>query len=154
MSPPPLPASPALPQRRKDGRAGDKNDVPRWTSLLLADQMICGISPSWTFGYGPMPRRRRRRSVALGRMIVEAYRNGEPLPALRKRFDICRHLIRRWIEKYELGAFDDEHVWTDPVPECQARIAALALGRKQAREIEFPKGARGLTVKRPVFAGG
>jgi len=90
-----------------------------------------------------MTRRHRRHSVALKRMIVEAYLDGEPLLALSKRFDICRHLIRSWIEKYELGEFDDEHIRADLVPEYEARIAALErLVGKQALEIEFLKGER------------
>lgn len=56
---------------------------------------------------------------ALKRMIVEAYLGGEPLPALSKKFDVCRHPIRSWIEKYELGEFDDEHVRTDLVPDYE-----------------------------------
>ncbi len=55
-----------------------------------------------------MTRRHRRHSVALKRMIVAAYLDGEALLALSQKFDICRHLIRGWIEKYELGEFDDE----------------------------------------------
>jgi transposase len=90
-----------------------------------------------------MTRRHRRHSIALKRMIVEAYLGGEPLLALSEKFDICRHLIRSWVEKYELGEFDDEHVRTDLVPEYEARIAALErLVGKQALEIEFLRGAR------------
>jgi transposase len=95
-----------------------------------------------------MTRRHRRHSVALKRMIVEAYLGGEPLLALSKKFDICRHLIRTWIEKFELGEFDDEDVRADLVPEYEARIAALErLVGKQALEIEFLKGAR---TQRPL----
>lgn len=36
-------------------------------------------------------------------MIVEAYLGGETLLALSKKFDVCRHLIRTWVEKYEPG---------------------------------------------------
>lgn len=90
-----------------------------------------------------MTRRHRRHSVALKRMIVEAYPDGEPLLALSKKHDVCRHLIRTWIEKYESGEFDDEGIRADLVPEYEARIAALErLVGKQALEIEFLKGAR------------
>jgi len=85
-------------------------------------------------------------------MIVEAYLGGEPLLALSKKFDVCRHLIRTWIEKYEIGEFDDEHVQADLVPEYEARIAALErLVGKQALEIEFLKGAR---MQRPSTKNG
>lgn len=89
-----------------------------------------------------MTRRHRRHSVALKRMIVEAYIDGEPLLALSKKHDVCRHLIRTWIEKYESGAFDDEDIRADLIPEYEAvsrRSSALSASRL---DIEFLKGAR------------
>jgi len=88
-------------------------------------------------------RRHRRHSTALKREIVEAYLNGEALHALGKQHDICRNLIRIWIEKYERGEYDDDAVEADLVPEYEARVAALErLVGRQALEIEFLKEAR------------
>ena len=56
-----------------------------------------------------MPKRKHRRhSIPFKRMIVEAYLNGEALNALSVDHDICRHLIRTWIDKYEQGEFDSD----------------------------------------------
>lgn len=74
-------------------------------------------------------------------MVVDACLGGEPLLALSKKFDICRHLICSCIEKYKLGDFDDDHVRTNLVPEYEARIVALErLVGKQALEIELSQG--------------
>ena len=90
-----------------------------------------------------MKRRHRRHSTAKKREIVEGYLNGESLHALSKRHDVCRTLIRVWIEKYERGEYDDDAVEADLLPEYMARIAALErLVGRQALEIEFLKGAR------------
>ncbi len=55
-----------------------------------------------------MTRRHRRHSTAKKRETVEAYLNGEALQALSRRHDVCRSLIRIWIEKYERGSYDDD----------------------------------------------
>lgn len=88
-----------------------------------------------------MTRRHRRHSTAKKREIVEAYLNGEALHALSKQHDVCRNLIRVWIEKYERGEYDNEAVEADLLPEYEARIAALErLVGRQALELEFLKG--------------
>ncbi len=46
-------------------------------------------------------KRHRRHSIPFKKMIVEAYFNGAALNALSVEHDVCRHLIRTWIEKYE-----------------------------------------------------
>lgn len=90
-----------------------------------------------------MTKRHRRHSTAKKREIVEAYLNGEALHALSKQHDVCRNLIRIWIEKYERGEYDDDAVEADLLPEYEARIAALErLVGRQALEIEFLKGAQ------------
>ena len=75
--------------------------------------------------------------------MVEEYLAGETLHALSRKHDLCRNLIRVWIEKYERGEYDDDAVAADLIPEYEARIAALErmVGR-QALEIEFLKGAQ------------
>lgn len=56
--------------------------------------------------------------------------------------DICRNLIRVWIEKYDVGAFDEDAETADMLQEYEARIGALErLVGRQALEIEFLKGA-------------
>jgi transposase-like protein len=90
-------------------------------------------------------RRHRRHSIPFKRMIVEAYFNGTALNALSVEYDLCRHLIRTWIEKYENGEFDAETEQSEQIPEYEARIAALErLVGRQALEIEFLKTARRL----------
>ena len=82
-----------------------------------------------------MTRKHRRHSTAKKREIVEAYLNGGALHALSKQHDVCRNLIRVWIEKYERGEYDDDAVEADLLPEYEARIAALErLAGKQALE--------------------
>jgi transposase len=89
-----------------------------------------------------MPRQHRRHSTAFKRQVVEEYHSGTTLHALGKKHDICRQLIRVWIEKHEAGAYDDDAEAVDLVQERDARIAALErLVGRQALEIEFLKGA-------------
>ena len=89
-----------------------------------------------------MPRQHRRHSTAFKRQVVEEYHSGETLHALSKRHDICRQLIRVWIEKHEAGAYDDDAEAVDLIQDRDARIAALErLVGCQALEIELSKGA-------------
>lgn len=88
-------------------------------------------------------RRHRRHSIPFKRMVVESYLNGTALNALSVEHDICRHLIRTWIDKYEKGEFDSEAVEAELIPEYESRIAALErLVGRQALELEFLKTAR------------
>lgn len=67
---------------------------------------------------------------------------GETLPSLARRHNLLRNLIRVWIQKFEVGAFDDETVAADTIEAYEARIAALErLVGRQVLEIEFLKGA-------------
>ena len=87
-------------------------------------------------------RRHRRHSTAFERQVVEEHHAGASLYGLAGTHDVCRNLIRVWLEKYEAGAFDEEACAADILHEREARIAALErLVGKQALEIEFPKGA-------------
>ena len=88
-----------------------------------------------------MPRQHRRHSTAFKRQFVEEYHAGTTLHALSKRHDICRQVIRVWIEKHEAGAHDDDAEAVDLIQERDARIVALErLVDRQALEIEFLKG--------------
>lgn len=88
-----------------------------------------------------MPRRQRSHSFEFKRQVVAEYRVGETLYGFAKRHDLCRNLIRVWIEKAEAGAFDDEVARADMLTTYEAKIAALErLVGRQALEIEFLKG--------------
>jgi len=88
-------------------------------------------------------RRYRRHSTAKKREVVDAYLNGEALHALSKQHDVCRNLIRIWIEKHERGEYDDDAVEADPVLEYEARVAALEwLVGRQVLGIEFLEETR------------
>jgi transposase len=89
-----------------------------------------------------MPRRHRSHSIEFKRQVVAEYHAGETLHGLAKRHDICRNLIRVWVEKAEAGAFDDETASAELLTTYEMRIAALErLVGRQALEIEFLKGA-------------
>ena len=95
----------------------------------------------------------RRHSTAFKRRVVEEYHSGETLHALSKRHDICRQLIRVWIERHEAGAYDNDAEAVDLVQDRDARIAALErLVGRQALEIELSRrggcAKRGLAQKR------
>lgn len=84
----------------------------------------------------------RSHSIAFKRRVVQEYLGGETLHGLAKRHDVSRNLIRIWVQKYEVGAFDEDTAAADMLQEYEARIAALErLVGKQALELEFLKGA-------------
>ena len=85
----------------------------------------------------------RTYSIEFKRQVAQEFLAGETLYGLAKRHDICRNLIRLWVQKYEAGAFDEEAAAVDLLQQYEARIAALErLVGKQALELEFLKGAR------------
>jgi hypothetical protein len=47
------------------------------------------------------------------------------LQGLSKRNDVCRYLIRVWVQKHQAGAFDDEVGTANLLQQYEARIAAL-----------------------------
>jgi transposase len=84
----------------------------------------------------------RTHSTEFKHQVAQEFLAGETLHGLAKRHDICRNLIRVWVQKYEAGAFDEDAVAADLVQQYEARIAALErLVGKQALELEFLKGA-------------
>ena len=93
-----------------------------------------------------MTKRHRRHSTARKREVVahhEVCFKGESMRALSQKHDICRTLIPIWIVKFERGEFDDDSLEEEPLPEYEARVAALErLVGRQTLENEFPKGAR------------
>jgi transposase len=86
--------------------------------------------------------RHRSHSVAFKRQVAQEFVAGDTLHGLAKRHDLSRNLVRRWVQKYEAGAFDEDATAADMIQEYEARIAALErLVGKQALELEFLKGA-------------
>ena len=84
----------------------------------------------------------RTHSIEFKRQVAQEFLAGETLYGLAKRHDICRNLIRVWVQKYETGDFDEDAQAADLLQQYEARIAALErlVGRK-ALELEFLKGA-------------
>jgi transposase-like protein len=86
-------------------------------------------------GQAPYLRHRFERQVA------QQYLAGETLHGLAKRLDVCRNLIRIWVQKYETGEFDEDATAADLVQQYEARIAGLErLVGKHALELECLKG--------------
>jgi transposase len=84
----------------------------------------------------------RTHSIEFKRQVAQEFLSGETLHGLAKRHDICRNLIRVWVQKYEAGHFDADAQAADLLQQYEARIAALErLVGKQALELEFLKGA-------------
>src|SRR4249919_3510744 len=84
----------------------------------------------------------RTHSTEFKRQVAQEFLSGETLHGLAKRHDVCRNLIRIWVQKYEAGDFEDDAVAADLLQQYEARIAALErLVGKQALELEFLKGA-------------
>ena len=83
----------------------------------------------------------RTHSIEFKRQVAQEFLAGETLHGLSKRHDICRNLIRVWVQKYEAGAFNEDVETADLLQQYDARIAALErLVGKQALELEFLKG--------------
>lgn len=84
----------------------------------------------------------RSHRVEFKRQVAQEFLAGETLPALSRRHDICRNLIRVWVAKYEAGDFDADVEAATKIQAYEARIGALErLVGKQALELEFLKGA-------------
>ena len=84
----------------------------------------------------------RTHSTEFKRQVAQEFLSGETLHGLAKRHDICRNLIRVWVQKYEVGAFDEDAVAADLIQQYEARIASLErLVGKQSLELKFLKGA-------------
>ena len=70
--------------------------------------------------------RHRSHPIAFKRQVVQEYLAGEiSLNGIAKQHEICRHLLRVWVEKYERGEYDDERETSALIPSYEARIAAL-----------------------------
>jgi transposase len=70
--------------------------------------------------------RHRTYPIAFKPQVAQEFLAGEvSLFGLAKRHDICRNLIRVWVEKYERGEFDSEMEAANLLEQYEARIAAL-----------------------------
>ena len=84
----------------------------------------------------------RTHSIEFKRQVAQEFLAGETLHGPAKRHDICRNLIRVWVQKYEAGDFDEDAAAADLLQQYEARIVALErLVGRQALELEFLKGA-------------
>ena len=93
----------------------------------------------------------RTHSIEFKHQVTQEFLAGETLHGLAKRHDICRNLIRVWVQKYEAGAFDEDVAAADLFQQYEARIVALErLVGKQALELEFLKGANEPDQNRPM----
>src|SRR5580700_3985911 len=93
----------------------------------------------------------RTHSIEFKRQVAQEFLVGETLHGLAKRHDICRKMIRVWVQKYEAGAFDEDAAAADLLRQYEARIAALEwLVGKQALELEFVKGLVGYAIRRSI----
>jgi transposase-like protein len=55
----------------------------------------------------------RSHSIEFKRQVAQEFLAGETLHGLSKRHDICRNLIRVWVQRYEAGAFDEDAASAD-----------------------------------------
>jgi transposase len=84
----------------------------------------------------------RTHSIEFKRQVAQEFLSGETLHGLAKCHDICRNLIRVWVQKYEAGDFDEDAAAADLLQQYEAGIAVLErLVGKQALELEFLRGA-------------
>lgn len=105
--------------------------------------------------------RHRSYPIAVKRQIVQEFLSGEVgLHALAKRNDICRNLIRVWVEQYERGAFDEDAEAANLLGQYEARIAALErmvgrlaleneLLKEASQAVRPPKDARPSVISGP-----
>ena len=87
--------------------------------------------------------RHRTYPIAFKRQLAQEFlAGGTSLHGLARRHDVCRNLIRVWVEKYERGEFNNEAEAANLVELYEARVAALErmVGRL-ALENELLKGA-------------
>ncbi len=91
-----------------------------WSAPLRLEKLAIQFSPTRGLLQGDsMTERHRRHSTGKKSEVVEAYLHGEALRTQSERHDVCRRLIRIWIEKYERGAFDDDAVEADCCPSAR-----------------------------------
>ena len=58
----------------------------------------------------------RTHSIGFKRQVAQEFLDGETLHGLAKRHDICRNLIRVWVQKFEAG----DSTMMPPLPICSS----------------------------------
>ena len=75
---------------------------------------------------GHVMARYRSYSLEFKRLVAQQYLSGEFTAAtLARHHDMCRSLIRIWVDKYEAGEFDDESAHGGLLARYEARIPEL-----------------------------
>src|SRR5882757_3170636 len=74
----------------------------------------------------------RSHSIEFKRQVAQEFLAGETLHGLAKRHDICRNLIRVWVQKYEAGVFDEDAAVADLLQQYEARIVGTACRQASA----------------------
>ena len=72
----------------------------------------------------------RTHSIAFKRQIVQEYLAGETFYNLSRRHDLSRTQIRIWVDKYKVGAFDEE---------AAAALGSIRKWRRNSQPLSFVK---------------
>jgi transposase-like protein len=92
----------------------------------------------------------RTHSIEFKRQVAQEFLAGETLHGLAKRHDVCRNLIRVWVQKYEAGDFDEDAAAADLLQQY------AILGRRQPRHVRLDLlkvHRRIVVVGRAIHAG-
>src|SRR5277367_3435938 len=98
----------------------------------------------------------RSHSIEFKRQVAQEFLAGETLHGLAKRHDICRNLIRVWVQRYEAGVFDEDAAAADLlVIDYHASMPQLGANASPAIEFELVADRRDrLDDRRIVMYGG
>jgi transposase len=83
--------------------------VAPWAGRLGQQELT--IEPGFR-RWKPMAKH-RTHSIEFKRQVAQEFLAGETLHGLAKRHDLCRNLIRVWVQKYEAGVFDEDAAAAD-----------------------------------------
>jgi transposase-like protein len=86
----------------------------------------------------------RTHSIEFKRQVAQEFLAGETLHGLAKRHDICRNLIRVWVQKYEAGAFEEDWAAATPSSPWMARLLRgrpFEISRGLSKSPRFLRGA-------------
>ena len=68
----------------------------------------------------------RTHSIEFKRQVAQEFLAGETLHELAKRHDVCRNLIRVWVQKYEAGVFDEDAAEADLLQQYSRRSTSAS----------------------------
>ncbi len=84
----------------------------------------------------------RTYSIEFNRQVVQEFLAGEALHGLSKRHDVCRNLIRIWVQKFEAGDFEEDARRRRSPPAIRSPDrGARASGRQAGAGARVSKGA-------------